>query len=255
MRLMWILGVTTLGLLLVAQSALSGRGGAARSGMRGAVVGGMVGGEDGAAKGAKIGVVTGATRAAIDRENVSRAQYQGTTEYQNAPHANFAEAPPDVLGVAPAGKATKPSGESVIKNNGKPLLGVTFPEDWKQTVGDNYISAVSKDGQAYSMFATLGGADKKAGIKKIKAGLEGYLKDIKFDEDAETKGGALIVTGTGIAKKAGVPVVFAAAVFEADKGQLVGAAFVVDAKIDELYKETVRGICQTIRRAEDFTKK
>ena len=43
MRLMWILGVATLSLLLVAQSALSGRG-AARGGMRGAVVGGMVGG-------------------------------------------------------------------------------------------------------------------------------------------------------------------------------------------------------------------
>ncbi len=49
--------------------------------------------------------------------------------------------------------------------------------------------------------------------------------------------------------------VFAAGVFEAAKGQLVGIAFVVDSKIDEHYKETVRGICQTIRRAEDFAKK
>lgn len=255
MRLISILGVVALSLLLLAQSALSGRG-AARGGMRGAVVGGMVGGEDGAATGAKIGVVTGATRAAIDRENVSRTTYQGTTEYQNAPRSDFSTTPPDVLGAAPAGAATKVSGESVIKLNGKPLMGVTFPETWKQNVGEHYISAVSKDGQAYSMFATLGGADKKAGIKKIKAGLEGYLKEIKFDEDTETKGGvALIATGTGVAKKAGVPVVFAAAVFEADKGQLVGAAFVVDAKVDEHYKNTVRGICQTIRRAGDITAK
>ncbi len=255
MRILQLLGVTALGLLVMAQSAMSGRGGAARSGMRGAVVGNMVGGSEGAEKGAKIGVVTGATRSAIDRENTARTQYQGTTEYQNAPRSNFNEAPPEVLGIAAGGKSTKPSGESVIKHNGKPLLGVTFPEDWKQKVGDNYISAVSKDGQAYAMFATLGGADKKAGIKKVKAGLEGYLKDMKFDEDAETKGGALIVTGTGVAKKAGVPVVFAVGVFEADKGQLVGAAFVVDSKMDDLYKETVRGICQTIRRAEDFGKK
>ena len=49
-----------------------------------------------------------------------------------------------------------------------------------------------------------------------------------------------------------IEVVFVAGVFEAAKGQLVGIAFVVDAKIDEHYKETVRGICQTIRRAEDF---
>lgn len=254
MRLTWILGVATLSLLLMAQSALSGRG-AARGGMRGAVVGGMVGGSDGAATGAKIGVVTGATRTAIDRENVVRTQYQGTTEYQDAPRSNFSEVPPDVLGVAPAGSATKPSGESVIKRDGKPLLGVTFPEGWNQKIGDHYISAVSKDGQVYSMFATLGGVEKKAGITKIKAGLEGYLKDVKYDDDTETKGGALIVTGTGVAKKAGIPVVFAAGVFEADKGQLVGAAFVVDAKVDEHYKETVRGICQTIRRTEDFAKK
>jgi uncharacterized protein (TIGR03000 family) len=29
-------------------------------------------------------------------------------------------------------------------------------------------------------------------------------------------------------------------------------AFVVDSKIEDYYKETVRGICQTIRRAEDM---
>ena len=215
----------------------------------------MVGGSEGAATGAKVGVVTGATRAAIDRETQARTQYQATAEYQNAQHSNFNEAPPEVLGTTPAGTATKPSGEAVIRKDGKPIVGITFPADWKQKTGDNYISAVSGDGQAYSMLVTLKEvADKQAGIKKVKAGLENYLQDIKFDEPTETKGGALVITGTGKAKKAGVDVVFAAGVFDAGNGQLVGAAFVVDSKIEDHYKETVRGICQTLRRADDFNK-
>jgi hypothetical protein len=35
-----------------------------------------------------------------------------------------------------------------------------------------------------------GVADKQAAIKKIKAGLENRLTDVKYDEPAETKGGA-----------------------------------------------------------------
>ena len=138
---------------------------------------------------------------------------------------------------------------------GKPLVGITFPADWKQKTGDNFASAVSGDGQAYAMLASLGGGDKNAAIKKVKGGLEKVLKDIKFDKQAQTKGGALVITGTGKGKKSGVDVVFAAAIFEAAKSQLVGAAFVVDAKIEKHYKETVRGVCQTVRRAEDFDKK
>ena len=64
----------------------------------------------------------------------------------------------------------------------------------------------------------------------------------------------MVITGTGKGKKAGVDVVFAAGFFDAGKGQLVGAAFVVDSKIEDHYKETIRGICQTIRRAKDFAK-
>jgi hypothetical protein len=223
--------------------------------MRGAVVGGMVGGNEGAATGAKVGVVTGATRAAIGRETQARNQYQATAEYQNVPHSNFSEAPPEILGATAGGAAARASGEAVIRKDGKPLVGITFPSDWKQTTGDNYISAVSGDGQAYSMLvAPEGVADKQMAIKKVKEGLELYLKDIKFDEPSETKGGAVMVTGTGKAKKAGVDVAFAAGIFDAGKGQLVGAAFVVDSKIEDYYKETVRGICQTIRRAEDFDK-
>jgi len=255
MRNLRIVPVAVLGLLVMATDAMSQRGGgAARGGMRGAVVGGMVGGSEGAEKGAKVGVVTGATRAAIDRETQARTQYETTAEYQNAPRSNFNEAPPEVLGSA-TGTAKKPSGEAVIRKDDKPIVGITFPADWNQKTGDSYISAVSKDGQAYAMLVTLAGvADKQAGGKKVKAGLENYLKDIEFDEPTETKDGALVITGTGKAKKAGVGVVFAAAVFDAGNGQLVGAAFVVDAKIEDHYKETVRGICQTLRRAKDFAK-
>ena len=254
MRMLRILGLAALGLVVVAQDAMAQRrGGAVSGGVRGAVVGGMVGGSEGAATGAKVGVVTGATRAAIDRESQARTEYQATAAYQNAPHANFSEAPPNVLGTTPAGTATKPSGEAVIRKNGKPIVGITFPADWKQRTGDNYISAVSGDGHAYAMLVTAEGiADKQAGIKKVQAGLENYLQDIKFDEPSETKGGALLTTGTGKAKKAGVDVVFAAGVFDAGNGQLVGAAFVVDSKMEDHYKETVRGICQTLRRADDF---
>jgi len=254
MRSLQLMGVTALGLLVMVQSARSGRGGAARGGMRGAVVGGMVGGSEGAEKGAKVGAVTGATRAAIDLENGARSKYQATTEYQDAPRSDFNEAPPEILGIAASGSAAKPTGEAVIRQDGHPLVGVTFPENWMQKTGDNFVAAASKDGQAYAILASLGAADRDAGIKKVKASIENHLKDIKFDDPSETKGGALIVTGTAKGKKAGVDVVFAAGVFEAAKGQLVAAAFVVDSKMDDHYKETVRGICQTLRRAKDFTK-
>jgi len=256
MRRSRILGVAALALAILASDAMAQRrGGAVSGGVRGAVVGGMVGGSEGAATGAKVGVVTGATRSAINRETQARSQYETSTAYQNAQHSNFEEAPPDVLGTTPAGTAAKPSGEAVIRKDGKPIVGITFPADWNQRTGDNYISAVSGDGQAYSMLVTLDGvANKEAGIKKVKEGLENYLKDVKFDEPSETKGGAMIVTGTGKGKKAGVDVVFAAGLFDAGEGQLVGAAFVVDSKIEDYYKETVRGICQTIRRAADFAK-
>jgi hypothetical protein len=215
----------------------------------------MIGGESGAETGAKIGVVTGATRSAMDREVRARTQYETTAEYQNAQYSNFSEAPPEILGTTAAGDAKKPSGEAVIRKDGQPIVGITFPSDWNQITGDKYISAVSGDGHAYSMLVTAEGvADKQASIKKVKEGLEKFLNDVKYDEPSETKGGAAVITGTGKAKKAGVDVVFAVGVFDAGNGQLVGAAFVVDSKIEDYYKETVRGICQTIRRAKDFAK-
>ena len=256
MRNLRILLVAALGILVMTHDAMSQRrGGAVSGGMRGAVVGGMVGGDEGAATGAKVGAITGATRAAIDRESTARTQYQGTAEYQNAQHSDFNEAPPEVLGSTAAATAAKPNGEAVIRKDGKPIVGITFPADWKQKTGDNYISAVSGDGQAYSMFAIIdGAADTKAGSKKVKEALDNYLKDIKFDEPTETKAGTIVTTGTGKGKKAGTDVVFATAVFDAGEGRLVGAAFVVDSKIEDHYKATVRGICETLRRAKDFAK-
>jgi uncharacterized protein YcfJ len=258
MRKLRILAVTALCLSVVAHDALAqrrGGGGAVSGGMRGAVVGGVVGGEDGAQKGAKIGVVTGATKSAINRESQARTQYQTTTEYQNAQRSNFNQAPPEVLGTTATETTTQPGGEAIIRKDNKPIVGITFPEDWKQKIGDRYVSAVSGDGQAYAVLATLEGvADKEGGIKKIKEGLGNYLTDIKFDEMTKTKAGTLLLTGTGKAKKAGVEVVFATAVFDAGNGQLASAAFIVDAKIEDHYKDTIKGICETLRRSGDFAK-
>jgi len=116
------------------------------------------------------------------------------------------------------------------------------------------VSAVIGDGQVYCLLVLLKGVDdKQAGIKKVEDGLaKNDLKDVKFDEPGETKGGAKVITGTGKGKKSGVDVVFAAGVFDAGDGQFVGAAFVADSKIEDYYKETVRRICQTIRRAKNF---
>jgi hypothetical protein len=97
-------------------------------------------------------------------------------------------------------------------------------------------------------------ADKQAGINKIKQGIETHLSGVTYDEPIESKNGALVVTGSGKGKKAGVDVVFAAGVFDAGKGQLVGAAFVVDSKIEDHYKDTIGSICETIRRTDDLGK-
>jgi hypothetical protein len=121
--------------------------------------------------------------------------------------------------------------------------------------GDRYISAVSRDGQAYSMLATLNGAkDKPEGIDRVKQMLPQYLQDIKYDDQTETKRGATVLTGTAKGKKTGVNVVFAVGVMDDGAGDIVGTAFVVDSAIEDHYKETIRQICQTIRVGDDFAK-
>ena len=69
------------------------------------------------------------------------------------------------------------------------------------------------------------------------------------------KRAATAATGTAKGKKAGVDVVFAVGVMDAGAGQIVGAAFIVDSKIEDYYKETIRQICHTVRVGDDFAAK
>lgn len=261
MRKLLVLGIAVMGVSLLAHQLMAQ--GALRGGMRGAAVGGLVGGKSGAATGAKVGVVTGATRGAINRESQARTQYQSTPEYQNYQGANFNESSPNVIlesevvtssTTQPAVEpAAKPAGESVIRQDDKPIVGVTFPADWKQRTGDNYISAVSPDGHCWAMFVTIKSTtDMNAAMKKVEDGLQNYMTGLRFDEPSKGKNGGLVMTGTGKGKKAGADLNFAVGVFDTGNNQLVAAGFAVDAKLDDHYKETVRGICETIRRADDF---
>jgi hypothetical protein len=251
-----ILGVAGLALTMLAVDAKAQRGGAVRGGVRGAVVGEMVGGDSGA----KVGAVVGATRGAVDRtamvaETQARAQYATTPAYQTAQHSNFNQAPPQVLVTSPASGPAAKGGEVVFRKDGKPVAGITFPDDWKQQATDDHVSAISSDGQAWSVFAIIDSVkDNQAGIEKAKQGLEKSLKDVKYDEPVKTKGGALVVTGTGKTMKSNINVVFAAGVLESAPGRFVGLAFVIDDNVDEQYKETARYICKTIRVAKDLAK-
>ena len=149
---------------------------------------------------------------------------------------------------------TAPAHDIVIRTEGKALLGVSYPSDWKQTVGTNHVTAVSSDGQAWSVISTLDGIkDKKAGVAKIKEGLEDYLKDIKYDELTETDRGSLIVSGIGKGKETGVDVVFTAGVFVSGEDQLSAVVFIVDASIEKYYEKTVLAICKSILVEGDFT--
>jgi hypothetical protein len=221
-------------------------GGAVSGGIRGAVAGEISGWSEEAATGAKTGVVTEATRAAIDRETQALARYRTTADYQKAQHSNFEKARSEVLG-AGHGKGTKSGVEAVIGMRGKPVVGITFPADWNQRNQANFITAVSPDGQVYCMLVAIKAVrTKQYAIQRIKTGLStNDLNDIKYDEPKE---GATVITGTGKGKKSGVDVVFATGIFESGD-QLVAVTFLADLKIEDYYKETIRGICQTIRRA------
>jgi uncharacterized protein YcfJ len=226
------------------------------------MVGGMVGGSSGAQTGAKVGAVAGATGAAVQRsqdrrgvdsETQSRTQYESSAEYQNDQHSDYNTVPPEVLITSPLDKSATAGGEAVIQKDGKPIVGITYPSDWKQKAGEKCASAISAKGNAWSAIALLDGVkDKEAGIAKIKQGLEKYLQNIDYDDLTKTDDGALVVTGTGKGKK-GVDVVFAAGVLDAAPGQLAGVAFVVDKNVEDRYKEAARYICKTIRVEKDFT--
>jgi hypothetical protein len=213
---------------------------------------GIIGASEGAAKGAKIGVVTEATSAAINQEKQARARYRNTADYRNAQHSDFDKSRSEVLG-SDLGKATKSGVEAVIRKRGKPVAGITSPAGWNQRDGGNAISAVSPDGQVYCWLVAIKTNARQDAIRRLKYGLAtNYLNDIKYDEPKETKGGATVITGTGKGKKSGVDLVFATGVFEVGD-QVVAATFLADSKIEDYYKETMRGICQTIRPANDLT--
>ena len=139
-----IVGLSALALVILAPEAMAR--GAASGGVRGAMVGGMVGGSSAVQNGAKVGAVVGATGAAVDRsqdrrgvdsETQSRTQYESSTAYQNAPHSDYNAAPPEVMTTSPPDQSATPGGEAIIRKDGKPIVGITFPSDWKQKAGDN----------------------------------------------------------------------------------------------------------------------
>ncbi|TWU03076.1 hypothetical protein CA54_61600 [Symmachiella macrocystis] len=149
--------------------------------------------------------------------------------------------------------ATVQAHDIVLRKEGKAVLGISYPSDWQQTLGENHVVAVSSDGQAWSVISTLDGIkDKQVGVAKIKEGLEDYLKDIKYDELTETESGSLIVSGVGKGKKTDVDVVFTAGVFNSGKDQLSGIVFIIDAGIEKYYEKTVLAICKSVLVEEDF---
>jgi hypothetical protein len=253
-----------LALATFALDAQAQRRGAVGTGVRGAVVGEFVGGDTGRKTGAEVGVVVGATRSAaeraeqrraVDTETQARTEYATSAEYQNSKHSNFSDAPPTVLIATPPDGTAGKGGEVILLKEGKGIVAITYPSDWKQKKSDLHVAAVSADGHACAEMAALEGVkDREAGIEKIKQGLEKFLEDIKYDDLHKTERGALVITGTGKGKKSGVEVVFAAGTFDAGTGQIAGAAFVVDSNLEKHYKETIRQMCQSIRGAKELAK-
>ena len=43
----------------------------------------------------------------------------------------------------------------VLREQGKAILGVSYPSDWKQEVGKSHVVATSEDGTAWSVISTL----------------------------------------------------------------------------------------------------
>jgi heat shock protein HslJ len=140
----------------------------------------------------------------------------------------------------------------VLRDQGKAILGISYPSDWKQVVENSSVIATSEDGQAWSVISTLDEIqDQAAGIEKIKAGLEDYLKEIEYDETTKSESGSLILSGTAKGKKTGVDVVFTSAVFMSG-ARHCGLVFIVDADIEKYYEKTVLAICESILVEDDF---
>ena len=141
----------------------------------------------------------------------------------------------------------------VLREQGKAILGVSYPADWKQLVDKNSVVATSEDGTAWSVISTLNDIkDKAAGIPKIKEGLEEYLTEIKYDETTATDGGALVLSGKGKGKESGVEVVFTSGVFQSGPERFAGIVFIVDADIEKYYEKTILAICESVLVEADF---
>jgi hypothetical protein len=141
----------------------------------------------------------------------------------------------------------------VLREQGKAILGVSYPADWKQVVDKNYVVATSEDGTAWSLISTLKDIkNKAAGIPKIKEGLEEYLTEIKYDELTETEGGALVLSGKGKGKESGVEIVFTSGVFQSGPERFAGIVFIVDADIEKYYEKTVLAISESVLVEADF---
>ena len=222
-----ILGAVALAVLMTAPDALAqrrGGGGAVRGGMRGAMVGGMVGGKSGAAKGAKVGVVAGATRGvaertadpqAMDSETQSRTEYESTAEYQNAQHSDFNEAPPEVLVTSATDTSPAPSAATATQQNGNRQVRGHHSQGWQADRGDHLsVRLEAESGRPLCLRHQCqteclvrdrhaGGCKRQAGWnhKKSSKELEKYLQNIEYDDPAKTERGALLITGTGKAKR------------------------------------------------------
>ena len=62
-----------------------------------------------------------------------------------------------------AAASTAAAHDIVLREQGKPILGVSYPSDWKQEVGKSHVVATSEDGTAWSVIGTLDDIkDKKA---------------------------------------------------------------------------------------------
>src|SRR6185295_6742003 len=99
-----------------------------------------------------------------------------------AQHADFNESPPDLL-ASPSDKSATSGGEAILKKDGKPIVAITYPSDWKQKEGETSISAVSKKGNACSALNLLNGVkNKHHGTKKLTQGLENSMNDTNYDD-------------------------------------------------------------------------
>jgi len=258
---LWRAGVGSLAVTLMFSVAVdSDAQEVLRGGLKGALVGGIF---DDAGKGAAIGATVGAIRK-IDKheaekqrqaEAASRAQYQESQAYTEAPHTDFndqAQHPSQPLGTG-TGTSTVLT-EIVLRKGETPLLGIGYPSDWRQTVSQMSVTAVSPDGLLWSSLSELNFGDLDSAEAGVKGWLKGELKDVAFRDTQTGERGARIMTGTAKSEKSGAFVEFAAAVFMAAPDVAGGVAFIADASVSDHYKTTVQHVAESIRVAEDFQK-